>query len=161
MYVIRTDAPRRVLTIECSGHLPTAEALRALSQAALLMEAGGITRVLCDLSRVTRGPGGLLPVAAALHVRRDERWRVAFVTGPRQRRMVQRLVRFSGLRKGVVVLGRATDARSWLEAPDGVVARRLTETDLRHAEHILRGGRPATADERPAAATTPGATSAA
>src|SRR5262249_20563578 len=126
------------LDISCSAKLSTAEAIRAITHAALLLEAGaGLNDVLCDVTNVRRGPGNLLLVAAAIAFRQSPDFRVAFVANPRQVRAVRRLIRFSGLQNGMVVLTSRADAESWLEAGALVTVRNLGITELKHAEHLL------------------------
>lgn len=142
MYAIRIDTARNLLEVRCSGRVSTEEAARAVSQAAALLEAGGgLHSVLCDLTAVTRGPGGLLPAAAGLAVRYRGDYRIAFVAGAGQRRLVQRFVRFTGIRQGMVVLSDEADAVSWLGAEAAISGHRLSNTELRHAEHLLAAAR--------------------
>ncbi|MGE5594497.1 MAG: hypothetical protein ACM3S1_00520, partial [Hyphomicrobiales bacterium] len=100
MYAIRVDDQRKLLRLELSGRVTTDEALRAVSQAYALAEAGAILGVLCDLTPLDRGPAGLLLVAAAVAAGYREGMRLAFVGGEHQARAAERVVRFSGLREG-------------------------------------------------------------
>lgn len=149
MYTIRVDTKGKRVDVHCSGRLNTGEAVRATTQVGALLDAsGGMTDVLCDLTQVRRGPGSLLVIAAALASRHNAGYRIAFVVTPQQRRFVLRVVRYSGVRKGMVILRSGGDAVAWLEAGPQVTAHRLSATELRHAEHLLGSSTTAIAPSR-------------
>lgn len=114
MYAIRVDDERKLLRVELSGRVTTDEALRAVSQAYTLAEAGGIRAMLCDLGALRRGPGSLLVVAAALAGGYSDGLRVALVGARDRSRMLERLVRFSGIGAGIGAFSTIEDAGAWL-----------------------------------------------
>ncbi len=146
MYSLREDAASRLLLVELSDRLTTDEALRALSQAFMLTDASKIRGVRCDVTRITRGPGGLLMVAAALAARYRPALRIAFLAGAEQLPFVTRLIRSSGLRENLRAFESATEADAWLAAI-AEPRRRFSSTERRHVETMLaaQSGRPALA----------------
>lgn len=136
MYAIRVDTAHGLLQIELSGRLVTSEALRAMSQAFAIAEAGSLTTAICDIRNLHRGPAGSMVVAAALAVRFQPRFRLAFVAHESQIRFLGRVLRFSGIRQGIRVFERSDVAETWL-LPAVHAARRSRSTERRHAEQIL------------------------
>ncbi len=136
MYAIRVDTSHGLLQIELSGRLVTSEALRAMSQAFAIAEAGSLTTAICDVRNLHRGPAGSMVVAAALAVRFQPRLRLAFVAHESQTRFLGRVLRFSGIREGIRVFGQRDVAETWL-LPSVRAARRTSSTERRHAEQIL------------------------
>ncbi|GAB4323270.1 MAG: hypothetical protein Kow0010_04560 [Dehalococcoidia bacterium] len=116
MYTIVSERRRARITIELSGRVSTAEALRATSQAAAMARADDLDRFLCDLRAVERGPGGLVEVAAAIAVHLRPGMRVAFVACDRQRPVVRRLVRFCGSPMAMYVAETRQAATRWLQS---------------------------------------------
>lgn len=137
MYTMRVDAERRLLSVECRGRLTTEEALRAVSQAFTLAEAGNIRGVICDLAGVHRGPGGLLIVAAAFASRFQPSMRVAFVGSGARLDIARRFIRFSGVRNGLRAFGEAGEASAWLNPVLRRPKPRLSTTELRHAQEMV------------------------
>lgn len=135
MYSIRAQH-RELLDTELSGRLTTTEALRAVSQSFALAEADGITRAVCDVRGVERGPGNLLLVAAAFASRYQRGMRVALVSRPEQFGLVQRFARYTGGRAGVGVFVTCEAAADWLDSED--VAPRLSSGELRHLRDLAR-----------------------
>lgn len=136
MYAIRVDESRGLLRVDLSGRLTTSEALRAVSQASTLAEAGNLHAVLCDLSAVRRGPGGLLLVAAALAARYRAGMRIAFVAPEPGARLAERFTRFTGLGEAVALLPTAPAAEAFL-APAIRKPPRMSQTEIRHARQVL------------------------
>lgn len=116
VYTIVSERGRARITIELSGRVTTAEALRAVSQAAAMARADDLDRFLCDLRGVERGPGGLIEVAAAMAVHYRPGMRIAFVTGDRQGAIVRRLIRLAGSPTGMHVAGTRQSATRWLQS---------------------------------------------
>ena len=69
MYGIRDDQTTKLLYLQLSGRVHTAEAARAVSQAFALAEAGQRTRLLCDLREVSLGPDEPGVVASLISAR--------------------------------------------------------------------------------------------
>jgi len=147
MYSLREDGARKLLLIELSERLTTEEALRAMSQAFMLTEASKLRGVRCDVTRITRGPGGLLMVAASLAARYRPALRIAFLGDPGQRPFITRLIRFSGVRENLRSFESSAEADTWLAAVLAQPQKRLSSTARRHAETMLaaRAGLPMTA----------------
>jgi hypothetical protein len=141
MYALREDAVRKLLRIDFSGRVITDEALRAMAQAFTLTEATDIRAVRCDVSDITRGPGGLLLIAAALAMRFRPGLRVALLAEAPQLPFVSRLIRFSGVSDSVVVFESVTEADAWLMAVLPRPGGRLSGTARRHANQVLASGR--------------------
>jgi hypothetical protein len=136
MYVIRAATPD-ALTVTFSEKVSTEEALRAISQAFALADAGAITNATCDLRAIERGPGNALIIAAALASRMSDSMRVAFIVEPAQRPYVRRIARFTGIRTGLGLFESEDEAKSWLsEAPS--LRRRISSTELRHYQELTR-----------------------
>ncbi len=146
MYSLREDAASRLLLIELSERLTTDEALRAMSQAFMLTEASKIRGVRCDVTRITRGPGGLLMVAAALASRYRPALRIAFLGDAGQLPFITRLIRFSGVRENLRAFESATEVDSWLAVAVAEPRKRLSITARRHLDTMLaaQSGHPAT-----------------
>ncbi|MCC6382730.1 MAG: hypothetical protein IT304_09480 [Dehalococcoidia bacterium] len=134
MYTIRADAQQETLCIELSGRIRTEEALRAASQAAALLEAGALESVFCDMRAATRGPGGLLVVAASIAAAHRPGMRVAFLAGDGQARTAARLCRFAGLQEAGQVFASEAAAIAWLRPRR---AQQLDVTARRHAWEAL------------------------
>ena len=137
MYSLREDGARKLLLIELSERLTTEESLRAMSQAFMLTEASKLRGVHCDVTRITRGPGGLLMVAAALASRYRPALRVAFLGNAAQLPFITRLIRFSGVRENLRAFESSAEADMWLEAVLVQPQKRLSSTARRHAETML------------------------
>lgn len=138
MYTIRVDSAQQILRIEMSGRVTTGEALRALSQAMALVDASRLASVSCDVSEVTRGPGGLLMLAAVFSSRYRYPTRVAFVGAAAQVRFVQRFINFTGHAYAMGFFTPVENADGWLvEAPKQPGAVRLASTVERHARILL------------------------
>lgn len=116
MYTIVSERRRTRISITLSGRVATAEALRAVSQAAALARADELDRFLCDLRDVERGPGSLLAVAAAIAVHLRPGMRIAFVARDEQRPTVRRLIRFCGSPAAMHVANTRQAAARWLQA---------------------------------------------
>lgn len=136
MYSIRVDPARPTMRIDLSGRLTTDEALRALSQAFALAEAGNIAIVFCDLRDLDRGPGNLLPLAAALNASYQAPLRIAFAGGSHQLPLARRFTKFTGLPGSVRCFATETEAIDWLATRR--TSERLSSTERRHAEEMLR-----------------------
>lgn len=134
MYTIRADPQQETLRIELSGRIRTREALRAASQAAALLDAGALERVVCDVRGATRGPGGMLLVAASIAAAHRPGLRVAFLAGEEQARTAERLCRFAGLQESGRVFASDAAATSWLRPRR---TPRLDATALRHVREVL------------------------
>lgn len=125
MYRMRVTA-ENVLEVALSGNVALPEALRAVTQAAALMEAGGIRRCACDLRDVSRSPEGGRAIAAALGARLPAASRVAFVVGRRQRGYTAALIRRSGLAESTAMFDSPAKGLAWLDgrAGTGISARK-------------------------------------
>ena len=84
MYAIRVDAAAEMLRAEASGRVGTDQALRAISQAFALADAGVLARILCDVREVERGPH-LGTISAALSTRCRRGLRIALLVRSEQR----------------------------------------------------------------------------
>lgn len=141
MYTIRVDSAQQLLRIEMSGRVTTGEALRALSQGMALTDTSRITAVCCDVSEVTRGPGGLLMLAAVFSSRYRYPMRVAFVGSPVQARFVQRFMNFTGRAYSMGFFTPTENADAWLrETPQQPGAVLPSSTVERHARILLGAG---------------------
>ncbi len=141
MYAIRVDTRRHVLEVEFSGRMVTAEAVRAVAQAAALAEAGGLRAVACDLRGLQRGPAGLLKVAALVALRFQPGMRLALVGGAGQGAFADRFIAFSGMGDAVQLFEDDGDAHAWLEPVLRKAGPRVSSTELRHANEILAAPR--------------------
>lgn len=137
MYAIRVDTHGQLLRVELSGRVRSSEALRAISQSAVLAEASGLRAILCDITKIERGPGSLLLIATALNASHRPGMRIALLVTSAQRRMATRLVRFSGLRREMAVFEDAGGAHAWLVETAGIPPARSLRAE---AERLL--GRP-------------------
>jgi len=132
MYVIRAHGPGS-LEVTFSERVTTAEALRAISQAFALADAGSAASALCDVSAVERGPGSYLELAVALATRVHPGMRIAFVAARPQRPFLARLARFSGIAGGLGIFESRAEAEQWRRAesprrePSGRVQRHYRE----------------------------------
>ena len=79
MYAIRVQVEEGRLAVRASGQVGPEEALRAVSQAFALAEAGSITRATCDLSAVEGGSSGIVVLGAAFASRVQPSQQVAIV----------------------------------------------------------------------------------
>ncbi len=154
MYSIRASTPGS-LTLTFSEHVSTEEALRAVSQAFALADAGTIPKAICDITTVERGPTGSLVIAAALASRMRSGIRIAFVTTAGQRRYIRRIARFSGIREGLGLFHSVDEASDWLRE-ERASTRKMSSTELRHYRELTRprnapGESPAPARRRGAA----------
>jgi hypothetical protein len=136
MYAIRVDAGQGLLRVEVSGRLVTAEALRAMSQAFTLAEASGLKSAFCDVRELDRGPAGTMVIAASLSVLFQPGTRIAFIARSEQLSFLARLVRFSGIRRGIRSFTSESEALVWL-IPAVRAAREPSSTAGRHAKHVL------------------------
>lgn len=137
MYAIRVDSERHVLLITVGARLTTAEALRAASQAFSLADAVGIRAVCCNISALERGPGGSLVVAATIAARFAPPMRIALVGGPWQARSARRLIRFSGIQRGMRFFTETMDAEVWLVPAMTHSRPRLSLTERHHLQEAL------------------------
>lgn len=131
MYAIRASG--NTLQVSFSDVVPTEEALRAISQAFALADAGSIAAAICDLRDITRGPANSLVVAAALASRYRMGMRVAFIASPGQVPFIRRVARASGIREGLGVFDSIPRAESWLAARGSE-----SRGSRRHVEELLR-----------------------
>lgn len=151
MYSIRVDAESNQLLVALSGRVTTAEALRAVSQAFTLAEAGHILAIRCDTAGLQRGPGGTVLVAAAIAARYRDGMRLSIVGDGVRRRLAERIARFSRIpAEGILAVDTVAEAQAWLQ-PVLRRAPRLSGTELRHVD-VLTHPAPRPAD-RPAAAS--------
>lgn len=125
MYRMRVTV-EDVLEVTLAGSVPLPEALRAVTQAAALMEAGGVRRCTCDVREISRPPEGGAAIAASLEARLPAGTRVAFVAGRRQRGYIAALVRRSGLAESMGVFDSTEKGLAWLEGrvTTGISARK-------------------------------------
>ena len=144
MYVIRVLPSGTALEASFSDAVETAEALRAVSQALVLAEAGRISAILADVSEVSEAPD-LLVVGAALGKRLDPPLRLALVCTAEHLPMVRRLATITGARANLGVFTRTEDATAWLAARPGARVSRTT------ALHFGASTAPATQDNQQSA----------
>lgn len=114
MYGIRDDQTTKLLYLQLSGRVHTAEAARAVSQAFALAEAGQRTRLLCDLREVSLGPDEPGVVASLISARSGTVMRFAFVGNADQLRQAAKLARVAGIAGQAGVFSRVADAEAWL-----------------------------------------------
>lgn len=143
MYVIRADATH-VLHAGFSGRPTTEEALRALSQAFALAEAGGIMLATCDIREVERAPGNLVVLAAAFAACHVRGMQVAFVSRPEHHTIVRRFTRYTGVRVGLGVFEHPGQAMQWLTG--AAVPALRSSTESRHYSELARQWQHASAD---------------
>lgn len=136
MYAIRVRADGNVLEAAFSGSVTTEEVLRAVSQAFVLAEAGGISRAICDLREVVDGVGNgsLSIIAASFTARFHAGQRISMLCTHEQLPTARRFARFARLGEGFGVFTRESDAITWLES---VPSHRISETMLRHMKTIV------------------------
>ncbi|GMV85964.1 MAG: hypothetical protein AMXMBFR80_18190 [Dehalococcoidia bacterium] len=135
MYVIRVVDGARV-EAEFSGHVRAEEALRAISQAFALAEAGNLERAICDLRGVERGPEGLAVAAAAAACRMGPNTRVALVIVPARQRLARWFARRAGGPGAIAAFHSMPGAAEWLEM--NRPRPRLSSTELRHLRDLAR-----------------------
>lgn len=129
MYSIRVTPESRLL-VTAWGRLTAEEAMRMVSQGLALAEAGAITEVLADVREVERAPGQWMVIAALLGHGAREPMKLAVVAQPRQASVVQRIVRYAGLRRRATVVFDEATAMAWLSRrPE----RAPTAAEARHA----------------------------
>lgn len=144
MYTIRIDQSRSLLLIELSERVDTAEAERVLEQALALAEASRIDSALCDVTRLVRGPAGLLALAASFSLRFVTGMRVAFVGGPYQAGVTRRFRRFTGHPEAVRYFDSETAAEAWLNpAARGAAEEPPRAGQIVPRQEPRRKGRPA------------------
>lgn len=114
MYAIRVQVEEGRLAVRASGQVGPEEALRAVSQAFALAQAGSITRATCDLSAVEGGSSGIVVLGAAFASRVQPSQQVAIVCAQRQVALCRRLARLSGFGDNVGLFTREQDAVTWL-----------------------------------------------
>lgn len=119
MYAIRVRAEEAVVEVVVSGRPGPEEAMRAVSQAFALAEAGSISRALCDLIAVGRDAPGIAVLGATLVARIGPDQRVAVVCAKTQLAFCRRLARRTGFGDNLGIFTREADARAWLTAPSG------------------------------------------
>jgi hypothetical protein len=147
MYAIRTGADDGVLGAEFSGRVSTAEALRAVSQAFALAEAGHLTRAVCDIRGIEAGPdpSSLEVIATSVSSHLAGGRRIALLCTIRQLRLARKFARLTGAREEIGLFTRPVDAEAWLS---GRPVRRLSRTALRHMEAPALPAEPPPAGER-------------
>lgn len=129
MYAIRARALDGVVEARFSGHVAPEEALRAVSQAFALAEAGEIHRGLCDLRQVSHRAGNTIVLGAAFASRFTQEHRVALICDRRQLSLCRRLTRLAGYGERLGVFTREVDAEAWVASVQRIAP---SETALRH-----------------------------
>ncbi len=137
MYVIRVRAEDGLLGVSFSGRVSPEEALRAVSQAFALAEAGGIARCICDLRDAEHQPGILAVLGAMLAARILPGQRVAVICAPDQLSYCRRLARLGGFDERLGTFTRDEDATEWLQCAS---QWRLAGPALRHFQPLVRAG---------------------
>lgn len=132
MYAIRDTG--KTLQVTFSGPVSTEEALRAVSQAFALADAGSLSAATCDLREITRGPGSAILVAAALGSRFRSGMRVGFIISSGQLPLVRRIARFSRIPEGLGVFESFERAESWVTASSSSPS----SASRRHIEELSR-----------------------
>lgn len=138
VYVLQDDAATETVRIELSGIVTSAEAIRLVSQAFAFAEAGGRSRVLCNLSGVLRGPGEIDALAAMLRLR-PAALRIAFVGGGEQLKAAVKLAQMAGLERWAGAFSNNADADAWLSLPSSEQSA-LSETAKRHLRKYAAEG---------------------
>lgn len=144
MYAIRVRVEEALVEVRASRQVAPEEALRAVSQAFALAEAGSISRGICDVTEVGRHASSLIVLGAAFAARFTSQHRVAVVCGPGQLTFCRRLARLSGFGDNFGLFTRESDAREWISAR---AASSCPQTTLRH----LAGQAPERRDQARAA----------
>ena len=129
MYAIRARAVDGVLEARFSGNVAPEEALRAISQAFALADAGAIRRGICDLREMRPGAGDVVFLGAAFAARSTAGQRIAVICSPRQLSLCSRLARLAGYGEQLGIFTREADAEAWLHTAQH---ERLAQTALRH-----------------------------
>jgi hypothetical protein len=132
MYAIRVDSERQALLVSLSGRLTSAEAQRAVMQSASLAEAADLLAISVDVTELEQGPGNFMSIAALIGLHFKQPMRVAFVGGAYHARALQRLVRFSGVRRGIRIFGTTMAAEAWLTPVMAPGTQRLSLTEQLH-----------------------------
>lgn len=150
MYSIRVRAGGEVLEAVFSGEVTTSEALRAVSHAYSLAEAGGISRALCDLRSVETGPlPSISVIAASFATRFSPGERVAMLCTEEQLNHARQFARFARMGEELGVFTRLGDAEEWLASQ---AYRRLSRTALQHFDGLDVPETPAPTERRRASA---------
>ncbi|MEO8539152.1 MAG: hypothetical protein ABI577_05380 [bacterium] len=131
MYGIRARAVDDVLEVRFVGQVAPEEALRAVSQAFALADAGNLTRAVCDFREMSRSSGNVIVIGAAFASNFESRHRVAILCDRRQLSLCRRLSRLAGFDERLGVFTREADAEDWLMASPRT---QLSRTTLRHFE---------------------------
>ena len=126
-----------------SGAVPFEEALRGVSQALTMADAGGCTRILGDVRAVLSGPSDMDLVAAALATRSGDE-RIAILCSPAQLGAIRRFARRTGLRQQLGLFTRETDARAWLAGPSRTALSPTMRRHLGGGTNEAAAGEPAT-----------------
>lgn len=143
MYLMRVDSRAALLRIECSGEVVAAEALRAVSQAAALAEAGNIWALAVDVSQVERWPTSGRVVAAAMAGVHRDGLRVAWITPAAGCATVERLARLAGLQDAFRTFDSEAAAAAWLDVARERVAlsgQTRPSSGSRRAPALTAGG---------------------
>lgn len=118
MYVIRATPESTVIEARLSGVVDTSEALRAVSQAFALADAGGLARILVDIVELTANFDPVV-VATSLAIRLESAVRIALICTEEHlpgAREFAKLARGGG---NFGVFTRSEDAEAWLVSTPG------------------------------------------
>ena len=140
MYTIRVDSERQALLVHVSGRLTTSEAQRAVTQAFSLAQAVNLQAVCCDVTDLEQGPGNWISIAGLIRLQFQPPMRIAFVGTAYHARGLQRLVRFSGVRRGIRIFATTMAAEAWLTPVMSPSQQRLSLTEQLHLHHEGQAG---------------------
>ncbi len=137
MYTIRSLGNPSVVHIEVIDTVTTSEALRAISQLNMLMQASGEAPVVADLRELAVGPADSELVAASLAGACTPGHQVAIVASRSQQKRIERLLTAAGIRHLVCLFENPATAQEWAEALVTPL-RPLSETELRHLRELAK-----------------------
>lgn len=137
MYTIRSLGSPAIIHIEVIDTVTTSEALRAISQAHLLIQATPGAPVVADLRELAVGPADQALVAAALAGACEPGHRIAVVASLPQQRRLERLLATAGVRHLVCLFENPATAMQWAEALITPLPS-LSETELRHLRELAK-----------------------
>jgi hypothetical protein len=126
--------------VHVSERLTTSEAQRAVTEAFSLAEAVNLRAVCCDVTELEQGPGNWISIAAFIRLSFQPPMRIAFIGTAYHARALQRLVRFSGVRRGIRIFGTTMAAEAWLTPMMRPGNQRLSLTEQRHLHGDARAG---------------------
>lgn len=137
MYTIRSLGSPAVIHIDVIDTVTTSEALRAISQLHMLVQATPGAPIIGDVRELAVGPADHALVAAALAGACEPGHRIGIVASIPQQRRLERLLTSAGVRHLVCLFENPATANEWAEALVAPLPA-LSETELRHLRELAK-----------------------